>query len=125
MFLGGTIKMRAPDFEKKEITVESDVSAEFYLNTEKGTKSVIDNFDLFIELDGDKEVVMSTNIEQDDIFPNAIFINIENEKGDGIGLSLSIDQVNGLSKILDRFKEGFYAVKALAIQRSVVTEVKA
>jgi len=119
MFLGGTIEVRTPDLEEKEITFESDVSAEFYLYTKKGTKPMVDSFNISVELNEDKEVTMSTDIEEEGIFHNYFLIGIENKKGDGISLSLSIEQVNTLSQILGRFKEGYYAVKALAAGRVV------
>lgn len=119
MFLNGQINLKGPQFQKDFITFKSEVSAEFYLDIKKGILPVIDHFNIGVELDQDKEITISTNIEEDDTFSNSLFISIENKEGDGIGFILSIEQVNALSQILERFKEGFYAIKTLAAERVV------
>ena len=122
MFLGGEIEMSAPDFEKKEITVESDVSAEFYLSTKKGKKPAIDDFGISVEMNKDKEVTITTNIEDEDIIGNFFVIGIESKGIGGITLSLSVEQVNALMQVLGRFRDAYYAVKALAMERVVKSD---
>ncbi|MBA7690597.1 hypothetical protein ES703_99127 [subsurface metagenome] len=122
MFLGGSINLSGPDFDKKEITFESDISAEFYLFTKKGTKASIDDFDINVQIDQDKEVIMSTDIEipeKQEVFCDSIVIGIESKGAGSLGLSLSIAQVCALIQILERYRECYYGIKALATERVV------
>lgn len=121
MNLIGSINLSAPDLEKKQVTFESD-GGEFYLFTKKGTKQSVDDFDISVQMDNDKEVVISTDIEvpeQQEIFGDSLVIGIESKGVGGVGLSLSISQICALIQVLERYRECYYAVKALATERVV------
>lgn len=121
MNLIGSVNLSAPDFEKKQRTFESD-GGEFYLFTKKGPKPKVDDFDISVEMDRDKEVIISTDIEvpeQQEIFGDSLVIGIESKGVGSVGLSLSIGQICALIQVLERYRECYYAVKALATERVV------
>lgn len=122
MFLIGSINLSAPDFEKKQRTFESGDGGEFYLFSKKNKKPMVDDFDISVQMDKDKEVVISTDIEvpeEEEIFRDSLLVGIESKEAGSIGLSFSIAQVCALVQILERYRECYYAVKTLATERVV------
>jgi len=120
MFLGGSIKIKGPEFEKKDITFESKIAGEFYLEMDKAAVPIVDGFDVWVQLDKDKEIKISTDCEDEESLYNDICIRLTSGKND-IALSLSPDQAAALSQVLGHYVTAYYEAKALATERVVKT----
>ncbi len=119
MFLNGTIKLKGPEFEKKEIIFESDVSCEFFLETDKAAIPVIDDFDVHIQVDDDKEIkIIAQDLMPDDMLFNYLNIKLKGTGGE-ISLSLSPEQAAALSQILNHYVTAYYEAKALRTEKVV------
>lgn len=118
MFLGGHINLKGPDFEKKFITFESEISGEFYLQTEKGTLPVVDDFDIWIQMDKDKEIKITTDYADEQELCDDICIHLTSGKND-IAFSLSSEQAAALSQVLQHYVTAIDNARELGIERVV------
>lgn len=118
MFLGGTIKIKGPEFEKKFITFESKITGEFYLDMDKAGIPIVDGFDIWIQMDKDKEIKITTDYVDEEELHNDICIHLTSGKND-IALSLSPEQSSALSQVLGHYVTAYYEAKALATERVV------
>lgn len=120
MFLNGTIKIKGPEFEKKEIAIENKDSGEFYLKMDKAAVPAVGDFSIWIPIDGEKEIRISVPDlkDEDDLLYNYIVVRLKG-KGGQVDLALSPEQAAALSQILQHYVTAFYEAKALQTERLV------
>jgi len=119
MFLNGTIKLRGPEFEKKEVTIENEDSGDLYLEMDKATVPVIDDFNIWIEIDNDKEITISVPDLEDDLSLYKYILVRLKGKGGHVDLGLSPEQAAALSQVLSHYVTAYYEAKALQTERIV------
>lgn len=119
MFLNGSIKIKGPEFEKKEITIENKESGEFYLETEKAGDLALGDFDIWIQMDEDKEIkILTANIQNEELLNNYIEVAMKGKNSE-VSLTLSPDQASALSQVLGHYVTAYYEAKALQTERVV------
>ena len=119
MFLCGTIKVKGPEFEKKDITFESKVAGEFYLEMDKAAVPVVDDFSIWISIDDDKEIKISArDLDDTDLINNYILVRLEGNGGH-IELALSPEQAAALSELLQHYATAHDEAKALRTEQVV------
>jgi hypothetical protein len=111
MNLGGHLTVKAPGLKKEEITFYEN-GVEFVLKLNPGEKEEIVDFNCWVQMDGDK-VKINNNIAGAEI-SNVFYFDLENEKGQGAGLALSINQAVILREMLElyiRIYNGYQELK--------------
>lgn len=118
MFLGGTIKIKGPEFEKKFITFESKITGEFYLDMDKAGIPIVDGFDIWVQMDKDKEIKIITDYADEQQLCDDICIHMMSGKND-VALSLSAKQAAALSQVLQHYVTAITNARELGIERVV------
>jgi hypothetical protein len=115
MNLGGHLTVKAPGLEKEEITFYEN-GVEFVLKLNPGDKEEIADFNCWVQMDGDK-VKIKNDIADVEI-SNVFYFDFENEKGQGAGLTLSINQAVVLKEMLELYIRIYNSYQELKKERT-------
>ena len=119
MFLNGTIFLKGPEFEKKEVTIGNEDSGDLELKMDKATIPEVDDFDIWIEIARDKEIkILAQDLNDKELLYNYILVELKGKVGK-VALDLSPDQAAALSQVLQHYVTAYYEAKALQTERIV------
>jgi len=111
MELGGHLTVKAPGLKKEEITFYEN-GVEFVLKLNPGEKEEIVDFNCWVQMDGDK-VKINNDVKDGEVI-DTFYFDFENEKGQGAGLTLSLNQAIVLREMLElyiRIYNGYQELK--------------
>ena len=120
MFLSGNLNLQGPGFEKKDITFESDVSGEFYLNTRNAAQLAIGDFDIWVQMDKENVIEFNTTVEDHgkEITDSLCLVMGSVDGKNNLTLTISLQQTIVLKQILEHYITACYAIKALSTERT-------
>ena len=122
MFLNGTIKLKGPEFEKKEVNIVNEDSGDLSLEMDKAGTPTVDDFDIWIEIARDKEIkILARDLDDKELLYNYILVELKGKIG-RVALDLSPKQAATLSEVLQHYVTAFYEAKALRTERIVKVE---
>jgi hypothetical protein len=117
MNLGGHLTVKAPGLKKEEIVFCDDENGvEFILKLDSGDKEEIVNFNCWVRMPEDK-VKINNDVKDGEVI-DTFYFDFENEKGQGAGLTLSLNQAIVLREMLELYIRIYNSYQELKKERT-------